>query len=58
MTNLPDLWDEDAVVEWLNREMEESFMKLLVEQGGTRNDHEGRQTIEWAVTDVLNPYHD
>lgn len=59
MTELPDLWDDDAVVEWLSKEIEAELLRLLVTQAPypLRYDATGRRLVLGTIAGVLDPYH-
>ena len=56
MSNLPDLWDEDAVVKWLSKEIEEALLELLARPEPIRYNAQGKLVVEQTIISVFNPY--
>ena len=57
MPELPDLWDEDMVNEWLQTEIQEALLELLSREP-VRYDEAGKQRVAETVARVYNPYDD
>ena len=57
MPELPDLWDEDMVNEWLRKEIEEALLELIMREP-VRYDEAGKQRVAEVIAGVYNPYGD
>ena len=57
MPELPDLWDEDMVNEWLQKEIQEALLELLSREP-VRYDEAGKRRVAETVARVYNPYDD
>ena len=57
MPELPDLWDEDMVNEWLQKEIQEALLELLSREP-VRYDEVGKRRVAETVARVYNPYDD